>query len=825
MVKQKKFSDQDADTKRRISAIIGRLTNRVDCTQVDPNNPDRRGIIKLREPDDPTVDRKFYPHQVVAVHNLILKNIYEPYYVRKSAQAWLHNMGTGKTISTVLAVAALSKLVPHPRDFRIMLVVPLGVITTWHETFKTWTTLGDTVVKATKQDQITAEILDQPHVLLTTKDVLVSAFKTFMWYNPKSEEYQTRDGKTKYRAGWDAGWNPKPERMARKKLAKYPDGRPPKHPLFAYIDTMNTTPVPDVGFTDAKPHSNYPDARMPAWAGGFIDEIHACCNPKTQNGQVLYRVFRNMVYTVGLTGTPVRSKPAQVANMCKILNVSGENAWMQDAMYWNVTGRGNASLRPDTINKFHEEIVDRVDEDTLDLPAINIVRLQFDPWVGRNEDGTFNKEQHTTHNWYLERAQKAAAEAAALPANVKRDQDKDKYLWQCFSTTTQMCMNGVLGQHGVTDPRGEGVGFNANPRLYKEALKQPSEQMKLIWHMIRDRQQKGHGRIVIYCESSVMLTLLRNQLSKWGECGKLYLYTGSLPLKQRDAMIRDFLSPESPRGIIFISSAGAVGTTLCPGCDTMFAVGDIPWNNSDLKQAFGRVHRISQDKPVEIVQFEPRRSVISAKLKSHIDKRDRLEPAMRDADFSNFDQTVDQGLWKTLCLATLNLTTVDDKGNYKETPDQQQQREAWQQACESARQAGNEPPPMPEEIVIPTPVLAKDYPLPPCSFPVEGFVEPPLAPDDDEDDSDPEENSDEEEEEVQPKAIPKRKVGELLDDNERDALHRSVRRALAMREHVVEPDDSSDDEEDREEPTEEDTEFINDESESEAEETDNEDDL
>ena len=150
-------------------------------------------------------------------------------------------------------------------------------------------------------------------------------------------------------------------------------------------------------------------------------------------------------------------------------------------------------------------------------------------------------------------------------------------------------------------------------------------------------------------------------------------------------------------------------------------------------------------------------------------------------------------------------------------------RESWEHVCAVARQAGNPEPPMPEEIAIRTPVLAKDFPLPPCSFPVEGFVEPPLPVEEvvqmEEDSSDEEE----EEEEVKPRPAIKRRVAEMMTEDEREALQRSVRRALAMRAHVVEPQDSSDDAEDQEEPTNSDTEFINDDSESEAEETDDED--
>ena len=42
---------------------------------------------------------------------------------------------------------------------------------------------------------------------------------------------------------------------------------------------------------------------------------------------------------------------------------------------------------------------------------------------------------------------------------------------------------------------------------------------------------------------------------------------------------------DSERGILFISSAGSVGTNVAPGCWTVFVVGDLPYNNACLKQA------------------------------------------------------------------------------------------------------------------------------------------------------------------------------------------------------------------------------------------------
>ena len=137
------------------------------------------------------------------------------------------------------------------------------------------------------------------------------------------------------------------------------------------------------------------------------------------------------------------------------------------------------------------------------------------------------------------------------------------------------------------------------------------------------------------------------------------------------------------------------------------------------------------------MQFEPRRSVTTAKLDAHIDKRDRLEPAIRDEDFSKF--CIDnEERWRLRAEVTLNLTTLDANGNYKKTAEMQDLEEKWRAACDVADAEGREHPPLPEKCNIPVAQLADDIELPPVSYPVEGFVEPESEPEDDELDPEPE---------------------------------------------------------------------------------------
>ena len=596
-------------------------------------------------------------------------------------------------------VAGIHMFVRDTCDELTLVICPLSVLRVWYDTFKSWTTFDDRIVMAEHQTKITSSVMKHARVLITTPDVLIQAFKTFMWKNPKAEKWTTKAGKTKYRWGFCHGIDPKDK----KKKARFGDKLPPIHPLFKHVMSR----------VDAGKH---------AFTCAIVDEIHKCSNPRTWSGHIIAKLCKEAVYTVGLTGTPVRAKPKQVAWLVKALNVQPE--WLQEAKYYTVHGGGENCIRKSTVTEFHDKVVDRVDNTVVDLQPITKVKLDYDPFIGRKRDGSYDADQQKRHDSWLLRAQQAAAEATEGDAYRKH---LDEWLWQAFNTMGQFTFDPTLGTYGAE-------AFQKEPQIYyKLAKRQPSQTVHLIWRMLRDRQSKGHPRIVVYSESTVMLTIARNYASKAGHCGRLFLFTGVLSSQQRDTMIKDFLSDDNPKGVLFMSSAGAIGTNICPGCDTMFVVGDVPWNNSELAQAHGRVHRITQDKPVEIVQFEPRRSVTSAKLASHEDKRLRLEPAIKDEDFSNFSLD-DEQKWRLRAEMTLGLTTLDRYGNYKMTKEMVDLEQEWKQACDQADAAGNPHPAKPAVIDMPDAVLADDIELPPVSHPVAGFVEPASDVDDDDED-------------------------------------------------------------------------------------------
>ena len=628
-------------------------TSRMLSTAPDANGG-RTGILDLTAPG-----RALRMHQTRCARRFILRDNERPFDEREASLLAMHPMGTGKTITAIACIAGVYKMAPRLEDFVAIVVAPKSVLATWCETMRSWTTLGDKIVLASKEADLTAETFHGPVVIVTTKDVVLAARKTYMYWDEAS-------------GTWTRGIDPKLPLGQRARLrASMVDGALPTHPLFAHVE------APREGHTKAITFLCF-------------DEAHKNCDPATQYGGLGAAMARGAIFVLGLSGTPVTSEPAQVAHLCHLLNA--RPAFLQESKSWTVGGAETISR--DTVATFRQRVVDQVDPDLLEgTTPLAIVHVCFDPFIGRRADGSYDAAQHEKHDRYLKDA-KWAVDAAAR--GEEGGEQKGLRTMQMCTTTVQLCFSATLGMHGA-------AAFQTNRGLYEEALKQPSQQMRLIWRMLRDRQLHGRTRIVVYSPSATMLELLRNQLAVWGGCGKLYLYTGrTTSTAKRDGMIGEFLGQKATsRGVLLISGAGAIGTTICPGCETLFVVGDVPWTKAELCQAESRVRRLTQTQPVEIVRFVPLRSVVSGKYRVHACEAARLYEAVEHGNFENFKRDK-SSQWKLRESITADLAPLDALGNY----------------CAKAEAAD-----------APVPVLADDFELPPVSFPVDGFVEAPCADD------------------------------------------------------------------------------------------------
>jgi len=350
--------------------------------------------------------------------------------------------------------------------------------------------------------------------------------------------------------------------------------------------------------------------------------------------------------------------------------------------------------------------VDRVTSSFLDLPPKKIVLLEYDPWVGRGADGQTDQAAIEAHNEMLASAKKAVAtnEVEARELAQGKFGERERKVIAATMALGHYEFSSVLGVHGA-------AAFDKNKELFAEAAARGSECMRLILRMLRSRQEAGHPRICVFSESVTQLRILELYLQPT-DVGALYLYEGQLSGVERGRIVHDFLRCD--RGVLLLSTAGAIGTTICPGCEVMFSVGNLPWDSTTADQAFGRVHRIGQTQPVEIVQFVARRSVTAAKLTLHDDKRERLERALRDEDFSAFG--LDSDIWRRQMQILGSCTTLNTTGNYLATTRQLAELRAWERKIEALDAQGIPRPPTPMGL-LQRPRLAASVPLPPVAFP------------------------------------------------------------------------------------------------------------
>jgi len=669
MTKQKKWSDMDTETRAHARDMMRRFEQSV-CSEATSARA-RRGILKMRDPFG--APRRLHLHQVVAAQRLLLKHRETPWEQRKSALLAIHDLGLGKTITAVLAIAKVLNKCPDPDAAKVVVLCPLAVLSAWDDALRTWTTLGDRVLVGHRQAQLTEAAIEAAQVVLTTPDVLMAAFKTFV-YQGASEEDRKKPKMQRFHHGVA------PSDATRREQLQ--GALPPIHPMFALLTR-----------------------RAPALALTVVDELHRCCNPTTITGHVVAMFCADSVYTLGLTGTPVTSQPKQMAHLAKALNAQPPK--LQQPAFL-VEARNARVLNEAAIAEYHARLVDRVKADVLNLPPKRYALLEYDPWIGREPDGRTNASVVMAHNEMLASAQKVVAgnatEARELAQGKWGERERAVFTTTVALGHYEFC--GLLGVHGA-------AGFKSNPTLYDEAVAAPSECIRLILRMLRSRQAAGHPRIVVYSECVTQLKILERYLDDKG-VGALFLYDGHLSGVARGQMVHDFLHCAS--GVLLLSGAGAIGITLCPGCEVLFSVGSLPWDPASVDQASGRVHRMGQTRPVEIVQFMARRGATQAKVGLHDDKRERLEKAARDEDYSGFDEREGALLWRRQMQILSACALLDDKGNYRHTARQLADARAWRRLTESLDARGLPHPPMPAHLPR-APQLAEQMTLPEVAFP------------------------------------------------------------------------------------------------------------
>jgi len=679
-------------------------------------NPSGRGILRLVQAGSgiPLVPDH---HQLTAAYRLWSRSKDDNISQRRASVLLMHEVGTGKTITAILAMAAVNSKQERDPMAKVLIVVPKSVLEIWYETIRMWTNKGELVLKAAKQEEIGHGNLRAAFAVLTTPDVLVEAFKTFCYMDRSPEAAHKPKMKR-----WKLGIDPKPTTAkGKKRLEDFGAGyQPPIHPLFDQLRRQGNTPP---------------------FLLTIIDEIHDGYRPTTEKGFVLNQFTKLSTYKLGLTGTPVSAKPDEFQYIAFALDAHPKE--LQERQFYFVGKQQAGKQQPlnvESINRFHKLLVDRVDATFLDLPERTILHWIYDPFVGANPaNGIADPSVIARHNALVEAAQKSAKQ---LSSDLRQTKEHD---WQKWGETQQAAFKAItaMGQFEFCPLLGmmsakkfeESEAEQQNPNLYQQAAAAPSEVMRLIARLIESRQATCHPRIAVFCESETELKILELYLislrAVGTDVGRLFFFRSALSAKAREKMRNDFLAnheTSTERRVILLTKAGSVGITLCPGCEVMLSVGSLPWNATTIDQAFGRIYRRGQTKKVEIIQLVARYSVTAVKLLLHEDKRERLARALADRDWSKFSEGDTK--WRKTERIIGQCRLLNDQGNYVDpdataklaayVAEQRHHRALKEQA--DANGVAPPPPPAPPadldvEYLRKGAQLPSVMPLPPVSYP------------------------------------------------------------------------------------------------------------
>ena len=668
------------------------------------------GILNLAYWDEagrPT-RRKAKYWQVVAANHLLKKDADRPFDQRRASLLLAHEMGTGKTITAILTVAGVQRQMSWwrssvakrdpatnqlemPPELKTVMIVPAGVLLKWEAEFRTWTTLGHRLLVANTAAQLTKEAIDAALVLLVTPDALITALKTFAYdsENPEEDPNDTGDKKKKKVKQSNKLMR---TRVQRRKNA---EGQPvPAHPVFVMLNN--------------------------GLAQLIVDELHLMYNPATWRGYIVALFAGRAKFRLGLSGTPITNGPAQLAWAARALDARSPNRDNQLELHEERFYGDGLVVNRESFETWNRYLVDRVDARFL-RDQITVQRkltvLKYDPFVGHvRRDGSVDEEAIAEHNDRVLEIKNAVHAPTSFTNKVKLKNGAE------FSATIALGhyeFNATLGKQGAawfkTKKTAKSKTDTWDETRIGEAAGSPSQAMRLILRVVQSRQEAGHARVAVFCESVAELKILHRYLQDLGDpVGKVYLYTGGQTLQEKDQKIKNFLT--CPRGIFLFSAAGGIGIDLQKGCEVLLAVGSMPWNPSDLDQALARVYRIGQAKDVEIIQLVARRGVSEVIMNLHEDKR-RLAAAAIDGDFAAFAGQDTE--WRAQETIMSRCVTLDPSGNYVLTDAQQSRLRDYAAMVAESAAAGGPPPPSAGLSVPPTAAVPPSrMRLPPVAFPL-----------------------------------------------------------------------------------------------------------
>jgi SNF2 family DNA or RNA helicase len=152
-----------------------------------------------------------------------------------------------------------------------------------------------------------------------------------------------------------------------------------------------------------------------------------------------------------------------------------------------------------------------------------------------------------------------------------------------------------------------------------------------VMNILDDALHGGSAKIVIFSEWERMARLVAMELDA---CGIRYEFLhGSVPAQKRGELIERFTNDGDCR--VFLSTdAGSTGLNL-QAASIVINI-DLPWNPAVLEQRIGRIYRIGQEMPIQVINLVSKDSIEESMIERLRFKRSMFEGALDGGDDTIF---------------------------------------------------------------------------------------------------------------------------------------------------------------------------------------------
>lgn len=524
----------------------------------------RRGILSLT--DQLGREQRPFSHQEDFVRR----------FVRPEVEVLVaaHCAGSGKTGLALMCFAAIHLIEDNACG---VFVVPPSLLEQWYSSARDWlrhmdeTGSGiadsDLIVPRKRRD-LTDSAVRTAKIVILSSYLVADLFRES--FEPVEKAFLCETTRR-----WRSGWRPKPGGT---------------HPLFER-----------------------------EWSFLCVDEVHVSRNSSTFVCQSQAQLSKRSKKRVGLSATPVVTKPSDMVGISTALGVPAcEGVDFTLHRSWSDTS--GQKLKKRTAELFRRSI-DVVCEDVLQLPPLVHEFEDFPANLPPDAVAKYNELLRTSHAYRLR---------CEGPAPKLSDY---KELSALLVRLQQIVVSPLLAERGAK-------AFWADPALFAAAAAEPTGALvalrrKLDQLMNRD----GVARVLVCSESSAMLHIAARCV---GDVGKQLFFDGRVTMRERRERVSEFLYAD--KAVLFLSiGAGGLGLNLVApkpfGCSHAVFWGARPFSPAVELQAAKRLHRYGAYETVTIHHLISRFSVDDAIGALHSDKVELSKAMMGEAEI--------QGAWRT----------------------------------------------------------------------------------------------------------------------------------------------------------------------------------